>query len=125
MPSGSLQSGSGAVIATDQLPGSSGPVGCLSARGSRLGRQLTYRMRLQPSEPGWLDMALAVPLMDITRAREQLGWSRDAQRAGRRRAAGRFPATAPGLDTPPLEPGGAGSAARCASFSSGVGARLG
>jgi nucleoside-diphosphate-sugar epimerase len=35
----------------------------------------TYALRLQPSEPGWLDMALAVPLMDSSRARTQLGWT--------------------------------------------------
>jgi nucleoside-diphosphate-sugar epimerase len=35
----------------------------------------TYRLHLQPSEPGWLDMALAVPLMDSVRARTELGWT--------------------------------------------------
>ena len=34
----------------------------------------TWRLRLQPTPEGWLDMALAVPLMDTTRAREALGW---------------------------------------------------
>lgn len=33
-----------------------------------------YALRLVPSEPGWLDMALGVPLMDVTRARTELGW---------------------------------------------------
>ena len=32
------------------------------------------RFQAQPSEPGWLDMALAVPLLDSTRARTELGW---------------------------------------------------
>jgi nucleoside-diphosphate-sugar epimerase len=35
----------------------------------------TYALRLQPSEPGWLDMALSVPLMDSRRARAELGWA--------------------------------------------------
>jgi UDP-glucose 4-epimerase len=35
---------------------------------------LTYALRLQPSEPGWVDMALSVPLMDTSRARAELGW---------------------------------------------------
>ncbi|HEY0518299.1 MAG TPA: NAD-dependent epimerase/dehydratase family protein [Ilumatobacteraceae bacterium] len=35
---------------------------------------VTYRLRIQPSEPGWLDMALQTPLMDTTRARNELGW---------------------------------------------------
>ncbi|PZS06928.1 MAG: NAD-dependent epimerase [Solirubrobacterales bacterium] len=34
----------------------------------------TFAVRLQPTEPGWVDMALAVPLMDCTRARVELGW---------------------------------------------------
>ena len=35
---------------------------------------LTWKLRLQPSPPGWIDLALAVPLMDTTRARTELGW---------------------------------------------------
>lgn len=35
----------------------------------------TFALRLQPTEPGWLDMALAVPMLDTTRARRELGWS--------------------------------------------------
>src|SRR5581483_5823154 len=34
----------------------------------------TFALRLQPSEPGWVDMALAVPLLDSTRALRELGW---------------------------------------------------
>lgn len=34
-----------------------------------------YKLRLSPTEPGWLDMALAVPLIDSARARRELGWS--------------------------------------------------
>ena len=90
----------------------------------RAGAALTYRLRLQPSEVGWVDMGLGVPLMDTTRAREELGWEPtytavDALRdlfAGMREGAG--------LETPPLEPGGAGPA-RLREFKSGVGARSG
>ncbi len=35
----------------------------------------TWRAHLQPTPPGWLDMALAVPVMDTTRARTELGWT--------------------------------------------------
>jgi nucleoside-diphosphate-sugar epimerase len=35
---------------------------------------LTFALRLQPSEPGWVDMAFAVPLLDSARARRELGW---------------------------------------------------
>jgi UDP-glucose 4-epimerase len=40
-------------------------------------RQLTalsWRLHLQPTPPGWLDLALGVPILDTTRAREELGW---------------------------------------------------
>lgn len=36
---------------------------------------LTWRAHLQPTEPGWIDMALGVPIMDTTRARTELGWT--------------------------------------------------
>jgi UDP-glucose 4-epimerase len=88
----------------------------------RAGAAVTYRLRLQPSEVGWVDMALGVPLLDTTRARQELGWepahaADDALLdllAGMREGAG--------LATPPLEPGGAGPA-RLREFASGVGAR--
>lgn len=35
---------------------------------------LSWRARLQPIDRGWLDMAFTVPLLDISRAREELGW---------------------------------------------------
>jgi ferritin-like metal-binding protein YciE/nucleoside-diphosphate-sugar epimerase len=37
----------------------------------------SWRLRLQPTSPGWLDMAMNVPLMDTGRARRVLGWSPD------------------------------------------------
>ena len=40
----------------------------------RLGADLTWRAHLQPTSPGWVDMGLAVPVMDTTRARTELGW---------------------------------------------------
>lgn len=36
---------------------------------------LSWRARLQPTDAGWIDMAAGVPVMDTTRAREELGWS--------------------------------------------------
>jgi nucleoside-diphosphate-sugar epimerase len=41
----------------------------------RAGAAATFRLRLQPAEPGWVDMALGVPLMSTQRAREELHWS--------------------------------------------------
>ena len=82
----------------------------------------SWKLRLQPTPPGWLDLALGVPLMDTTRAREELGWTPkhtagealleliDAMRRGE------------GLDTAPLQAGGAGPL-RVREFLTGVGAR--
>ena len=54
----------------------------LGARPVRVGRrvvravaQLTWKLRLQPSDGGWVDLAYGVPLMDTTRARTELGWA--------------------------------------------------
>lgn len=83
---------------------------------------LSWRLRLQPSPPGWVDMALAVPLMKWKRAREELGWTprATASRAllelieGMREGAG--------LDTPPLS-ADAGGPVRVREVLTGVGAR--
>jgi nucleoside-diphosphate-sugar epimerase len=83
---------------------------------------VSWRLRLQPTPAGWLDLALGVPLMDTTRAREELGWTPtrtagealleliDAMRRG------------DGLQTAPLQPGNAGPA-RVRELLTGVGGR--
>jgi UDP-glucose 4-epimerase len=84
---------------------------------------LTWRARLQPAPAGWVDMGLAIPVMDTRRAREQLGWSprHCATDALRELLAGmREPA---GLDTPPLRPR-AGGPLRAREFLTGLGRRL-
>jgi UDP-glucose 4-epimerase len=35
---------------------------------------VTWRLRLQPSDPGWIEMAAGAPIMDTGRARRLLGW---------------------------------------------------
>ncbi|SES20913.1 Nucleoside-diphosphate-sugar epimerase [Lentzea xinjiangensis] len=35
---------------------------------------LSWHLRLQPTPPGWVDLALKSPLLDATRARAELGW---------------------------------------------------
>ena len=35
---------------------------------------LSWRLHLQPTPEGWLDLALATPLLDASRARTELGW---------------------------------------------------
>jgi nucleoside-diphosphate-sugar epimerase len=34
----------------------------------------SWRARVQPTPPGWVDLGLAVPVMSSARAREELGW---------------------------------------------------
>lgn len=95
----------------------------LPAAALRIGADLTWRLRLQPSSAGWVDMALAVPLLDTTRAREELGWQpkRSAGDAllelleGMRDGAG--------TPTPPLDPGTSGPA-RVRELLTGVGGRV-
>jgi nucleoside-diphosphate-sugar epimerase len=83
---------------------------------------LTWRLRLQPSPSGWVDMALGVPIMSADRARTELGWTprhsaADALLellAGMRDRAG--------ADTARLHPA-AGGPLRAREIISGVGAR--
>lgn len=35
----------------------------------------TWRMRLHPVSPGWVDLAVQSPIMDTSRARTELGWT--------------------------------------------------
>ena len=92
------------------------------ARVLRTVMAATWRLRLQPTPEGWMDMALAVPLMDVTRARRELGW---APRAGAGEALLdllRGLRESAGVETPPLDPH-AGGPARARELLSGVGAR--
>jgi nucleoside-diphosphate-sugar epimerase len=74
----------------------------------RRGAEISWALHLQPTPPGWLDMALSVPLLDTRRAREELGWQprRDAVATllelldGLRDGAG--------IATPPLDPSTSG-----------------
>jgi UDP-glucose 4-epimerase len=88
----------------------------------RAGAALSYRLHLQPSEPGWLDMGLSVPLMDTTRAPRELGWRprHGADEALRELLAGIRDRA--GLDTPPLAPG-TGGPLRVRELLTGVGQR--
>ncbi len=94
----------------------------LPAGALRAAADLTWRLRLQPTSPGWLDLALGVPTMDTARARELLGWAPtstslqalDDLLDGMRHAEGD--------PTPPLEPR-AGGPLRVGEFATGVGKR--
>ncbi|MET0990097.1 MAG: epimerase, partial [Glaciihabitans sp.] len=36
--------------------------------------ELTWRLRIQSTDPGWIDIAVNVPVMTTDRARQILGW---------------------------------------------------
>jgi UDP-glucose 4-epimerase len=81
----------------------------------------TWRLRLQPTPAGWVDMALAVPIMDTLRARNELGWRprHTAVEALRELVAGLR--SGDGYPTPPLDPATSGRW-RSHEFATGVGA---
>ena len=86
----------------------------------RVAADLTWRLRLQPSPKGWVDMALGVPIMSTRRIRDELGWAEtrtsgqallellDGMRDGS------------GVDTPPLAPETSGPM-RVREFVTGIG----
>jgi UDP-glucose 4-epimerase len=82
----------------------------------------SWRLRLQPTPPGWLDMALNVPLLDTTRAREELGWRPRYSSEHALLELLEGIRDGDGLPTPPLEPF-AGGPLRVREFLTGVGAR--
>jgi nucleoside-diphosphate-sugar epimerase len=81
----------------------------------------SWKLRLQPTSPGWLDMGMLSPIMDVRRAREELGWEPlfsagatlgellDGLRDGA------------GMQTPPLDPASSGPL-RSREFATGIGA---
>jgi ferritin-like metal-binding protein YciE len=91
------------------------------ARVVRRLADLSWRARLQPTPPGWLDMARNVPLMSSDRAREELGWEprRSGMEALEELLVGMRGGH--GADTPPLEGDSAG--ARLEDLKTGVGGR--
>lgn len=95
------------------------PIG-VSPRLLRAAADLSWRLRLQPADAGWVDLALGVPLVDCARATAELGWrartsSLDALAELLRgiRRGGAAPA-------PPLDPKG-GNPGRLGEVTSGVG----
>ena len=102
----------GEVLRARQLP--------VPAAALRLGASASYLLRLQPTEPGWLDMGLGVPIMDIGRAHRELGWEprRTAQEAFAELFDGMRESAA--LETPPLARSTSGPA-RLREILTGVG----
>ncbi|REE99828.1 NAD-dependent epimerase/dehydratase family protein [Thermomonospora umbrina] len=102
-------------LAADPVVGATELAGLLGARkvpvparGVRAALSVAWTLGLVPASPQLFDLVREIPIMDCGRARRELGWtprltSLDALREfleGLRAGAG--------MDTPPLEPGGAG-----------------
>jgi nucleoside-diphosphate-sugar epimerase len=82
----------------------------------------TYALRLQPTEPGWVDMALGVPLMDSARARSELGWTPRHSSTSALRELLDGLVEHRDLDTPPLAESTSGPL-RLREFLTGIGRR--
>jgi UDP-glucose 4-epimerase len=121
--SGSFNIAAEPVIGSDELAGLLRARAVLVPAGALRGAAAAaYTLRLTPVEPGWLDLALGVPLMSLERARSELGWtaSRSATEAlGELMAGMRDGADGP---TPPLSRATSGPL-RVREFLTGMGQR--
>ncbi|MFP5220454.1 MAG: NAD-dependent epimerase/dehydratase family protein [Actinomycetes bacterium] len=79
----------------------------------------SWRLHLQPTDPGWIDIALLTPLMDCTRARTVLGWEPRHDAASALAATVDAMAKGAGAPTPVLRPR-AGGLARLGEVVRGV-----
>jgi nucleoside-diphosphate-sugar epimerase len=94
----------------------------MSVRAARALASIAYHARLTPLPPDWLDLGAASPLLDATRAREELDWT--PRRTGEDAIADLLAGmrAGAGLETPPLSPGTSGPA-RVRELASGIGKR--
>jgi UDP-glucose 4-epimerase len=95
----------------------------LSPRATRVVLDAAWHARLQPTPPGWLDMALAVPLISSARAKAELEWI--PQRTGVEALEDLLDGLRAGAgeETPPLARS-TGGRARWRELATGIGARL-
>ena len=89
---------------------------------ARAATTLTWRLHLQPTPPGWLDVALGVPLLDTTRARTELGWEPRARADDALLELLEGVRVGAGAPTPPLDPATSGPA-RMRELAGGLGSR--
>lgn len=92
----------------------------LPAAALRGAASLTWKLRLQPTSPGWLDLALGVPAMDTSRARDELGWEPSVSSLDALEDLLQGMRNAEGGPTPPLDPT-AGGPLRSREVATGVG----
>lgn len=65
----------------------------------------TWHLRLQPTTPGWIDLAGSSPVMDTTRARTELGWRPRMSATDALNELVTGMADQAGAQSPPLTPG--------------------
>ena len=106
-----------AATAADSLHAFAIPVPARVLRGAA---SVSWRLRLQPADPGWIDLAVSSPLLSTRRARDVLGWApqrrADESLAAFVQAVGR----GDGAPTPPLDPATSGPA-RSHEIATGIG----
>ncbi|MDQ4149774.1 MAG: NAD-dependent epimerase/dehydratase family protein [Actinomycetota bacterium] len=88
----------------------------------RKAAEVSWKLRLQPTPPGWVDLAVRSPVMDWSRARNELGWIPQftSEQALLDLLAGLHDRD--GLPTPPLSPKTSGPV-RIREIRTGVGGR--
>ncbi|HET9185207.1 MAG TPA: NAD-dependent epimerase/dehydratase family protein [Solirubrobacterales bacterium] len=92
----------------------------LPAGALRGAAQLSWKLRLLPTSPGWVDLALGAPMMDTGRAREELGWEPSVSSLDALEDLLQGMRHSEGGPTPPLEPT-AGGPMRAREVRTGVG----
>ncbi len=94
----------------------------VSPRALRALAYASWRARLQPTPPGWLDLAMGAPGMDASRARAELGWEPRKNATDTLCELIEGLADGAGAPTPPLDPQ-AGGRWRGRELRTGVGGR--
>jgi len=94
------------------------------ARLVRLVADATWRLHLQPTPPGWLDLALGTPLLDTARIRTELGWTPTVSANDALLELMEGVREGAGIETPPLDPDTSGPI-RSRELATGVGEREG
>ena len=83
---------------------------------------VTWRLRMQHSHEGWVEMALGVPVMNTARIRDELGWEPTYTGGEALLELLRGMRRQDGAETPPLQSGGSGPL-RIREFLTGIGGR--
>ncbi|NBE94013.1 NAD-dependent epimerase/dehydratase family protein [Nonomuraea sp. KC401] len=94
----------------------------VSSQMARAAVAAGWRLRLVPASPGLLELALSIPLMDVRRARDVLGWTPEYSSQEAMGELFRGLRDGAGMDTGPLAPD-RGPVRRMRELATGVGGR--